>query len=104
MATRLGIDADFANFLYIDAHGKLTGEVGGEMMYGDAKGDMLVRLQHLMGIGRENTLVVGDGANDLSMFAHADTRVAFRARPVLQEQATHIVQTKDLHEIVTIAP
>jgi phosphoserine phosphatase len=104
MAARLGIDADFANFLYADAEGKLTGEVGGEMMYGDAKGDMLVRLQHLMGIGREDTLVVGDGANDLSMFAHADTRVAFRARPVLQEQATHIIHDKDLREILTIAP
>jgi len=100
MAQRLGLDADFANFLYVDEHGKLTGEVGGEMMYGDAKGDMLVRLQHLMGIGRENTLVVGDGANDLSMFAHADTRVAFRARPVLAEQATHVITDKALRGVL----
>ena len=102
MAKRLGLDADFANFLYADSDGRLTGEVGGEMMYSDAKGDMLVRLQHLMGIGRENTLVVGDGANDLSMFAHADTRVAFRARPVLTEQATHVVTEKDLREILVM--
>ena len=102
MAKRLGLDADFANFLYADSDGRLTGEVGGEMMYSDAKGDMLVRLQRLMGIGRENTLVVGDGANDLSMFAHADTRVAFRARPVLTEQATHVVTEKDLREILVM--
>ena len=102
MAKRLGLDADFANFLYADSDGRLTGEVGGEMMYSDAKGDMLVRLQRLMGIGRENTLVVGDGANDLSMFAHADTRVAFRARPVLTEQATHVVTQKDLREILVM--
>ena len=100
MARKLGIDADFANFLHADEAGRLTGEVGGEMMYGDAKGDMLVRLQTLMGIGREDTLVVGDGANDLSMFAHADTRVAFRARPVLQEAATHIVEEKDLRKVL----
>jgi len=99
---RLGIDADFANFLYVDANGKLTGEVGGEMMYGDAKGDMIVRLQGLLGIGREDTLVVGDGANDLSMFKHADTRVAFCAKPVLRDAATHCVDTKDLREILTI--
>ena len=34
----------------------------------------------LMGITRADTLVCGDGANDLSMFAHADTRVAFVQR------------------------
>lgn len=97
---KLGIDADFANFLYADADGKLTGEVGGEMMYGDAKGDMIVRLQRLMGIAPDDTLVVGDGANDLSMFAHAGTRVAFCANEVLKSAATHIVETKNLTEVL----
>lgn len=98
---RLGIHADFSNFLHAE-NGVLTGQVGGEMMYGEAKGDMIVRIQGLLGIGREDTLVVGDGANDLSMFAHADTRVAFCAKPILREAATHCVDTKDLTEILHI--
>jgi phosphoserine phosphatase len=98
---RLGIDADFSNFLH-DENGILTGRVGGEMMYSEAKGDMIVRMQKLLGVGREDTLVVGDGANDLSMFTHADTRVAFCAKPVLKEVATHCVDVKDLREILKI--
>ena len=98
---KLGIDADFSNFLHAE-NGMLTGQVGGEMMYSAAKGDMIVRIQSLLGIGREDTLVVGDGANDLSMFPHADTRVAFCAKPILKEAATHCVDIRDLREILKI--
>ncbi|HHH20069.1 MAG TPA: phosphoserine phosphatase SerB [Campylobacterales bacterium] len=98
---KLGIDADFSNILHED-NGILTGRVGGDMMFGFSKGDMIVRLQNLLGISRENTLVVGDGANDLSMFDHADTRVAFCAKPLLREAATHCIDTKDLREVLTI--
>jgi len=97
----LGIDADFSNILH-DEEGVLSGRVGGDMMFSHSKGDMLTRLQKLLSITQANTLVVGDGANDLSMFSCADTRVAFCAKPILKEAATHIVDTKDLREILKI--
>ncbi len=98
---RLGIDADFSNVLH-DDNGVLTGRVGGDMMFGFSKGDMMIRLQNLLGIRRENTLVVGDGANDLSMFEHADIRIAFCAKEILKKEATHVIDRKDLREILKI--
>jgi len=95
----LGYDADFSNVLH-QKDGKLTGLVGGDMMFNFSKGDMLVRLQNILGVSEEETLVCGDGANDLSMFAHARTRVAFCAREILQKEANIIIGTKDLTKIL----
>ncbi|EFU70611.1 phosphoserine phosphatase SerB [Aliarcobacter butzleri JV22] len=96
---KLGLDADFSNVLH-EKNGVLTGLVGGDMMFGFSKGDMLQRLQSILGVSRENTLVCGDGANDLSMFEHADTRVAFCAKEILRKEANIIVDTKDLTKIL----
>ncbi len=95
----LGLDVEFANFLH-SKEGVLTGLVGGEMMFNDSKGQMLVRLQKLLNVSVENTLVVGDGANDLSMFKHASKRVAFCAKPILKAQANIIIDDKDLTKIL----
>ncbi len=95
----LGYDAQFANILHFK-NGEMTGLVGGEMMFSDSKGRMLKRIQTLLNITEEDTLTVGDGANDLSMFAHAGKRVAFCAKPVLKEKANIIIENKDLTEIL----
>ena len=95
----LGYDADFSNVLHVK-DGKLTGLVGGDMMFNFSKGDMLVRLQNVLGVSEEETLVCGDGANDLSMFAHAGTRVAFCARDILQKEANIIINEKDVTKIL----
>ncbi len=97
----LGLDADFANTLHHE-NGVLTGKVGGEMMFGESKGLMITRLQKLLGVTEKETLVVGDGANDLSMFAHASTKVAFCAKPILKEASTHQIESKDLRKVIAI--
>lgn len=96
----LGYDADFSNVLHAK-NGKLSGLVGGDMMFDYSKGDMLLRLQALLGVTPQQTIVVGDGANDRSMFAHAGTRVAFCAKEILKKEANIIVETKDLTQIIT---
>jgi len=96
---KLGLDADFSNFLH-SKNGILTGLVGGEMMRSEAKGDMLKRLQSILGVSKEDTLVVGDGANDLSMFKYAEVRVAFCAKDVLKKEANIIIEEKDLTKIL----
>ena len=98
-AEKLGLDGEFANILH-SKDGVLTGLVGGEMMFNDSKGQMLVRLQKIMNVTRENTLVVGDGANDLSMFKFADKRVAFCAKPILKQEANIVIEEKDLAKIL----
>ena len=95
----LGYNADFSNVLHAK-NGRLTGLVGGDMMFNFSKGDMLVRLQNILGINRKNTFVCGDGANDLSMFKYADTRVAFCAKEVLRKEATIEINEKDLTKIL----
>lgn len=95
----LGLDGEFANILH-SKDGLLSGLVGGEMMFNDSKGQMLSRLQNLLGITEENTIAVGDGANDLSMFKYASKRVAFCAKPVLKKEANIIIEEKDLSKIL----
>jgi len=100
-AEKLGLDADFANVLH-DKEGVLTGLVGGDMMFGFSKGEMLTRLQSLLGVSAADTVAVGDGANDLSMFAHAGTRIAFCAKEVLKKEATATVDEKDLTRVLEL--
>ncbi len=95
----LGYDAQFSNIFHFK-NGELTGLLGGEMMFSDSKGKMLKRLQTLLNVTLEDTLVVGDGANDLSMFKYAAKRAAFCAKPVLKKNANIIIENKDLTEIL----
>lgn len=95
----LGYDAQFSNIFHFK-NGKLSGLLGGEMMFSDSKGKMLRRLQTLMNVNESDTLVVGDGANDLSMFKFASKRAAFCAKPVLKEHANIVIENKDLTEIL----
>ncbi|MDR1614599.1 MAG: phosphoserine phosphatase SerB [Campylobacteraceae bacterium] len=95
----LGFDADFSNILHVK-NGALTGLVGGDMMFGFSKGDMLFRIQTLLGADKEETVAVGDGANDASMFEFSKIKIAFCAKEVLKKRANVVLDEKDLTKIL----
>ncbi|MDD3341949.1 MAG: phosphoserine phosphatase SerB [Sulfurospirillaceae bacterium] len=95
----LGFDVDFANVLH-SRNGLLSGLVGGDMMFGFSKGDMLRRVQNLLCVSYEDTIAVGDGANDISMFECAAKKVAFCAKPILKNAANIIVDEKDMRNLL----
>ena len=75
-----------ANTLEV-ADGKLTGGLVGEIIDRAGKARALVRFAAEHGIPLEQTVAVGDGANDLDMLGTAGLGIAFNAKPVVREQA-----------------
>ncbi|MCL4112285.1 UNVERIFIED_CONTAM: hypothetical protein GTU68_022779 [Idotea baltica] len=95
----LGVDAYCCNTLEIK-DGLLTGKISGALKHHHSKGNMLAMIQQELGISPQHTIAVGDGANDLSMFAHANKKIAFCAETVVIEQANCVIENKDLSEVL----
>jgi len=95
IAARLGFDSQQANSLEV-AGGKLTGGVRPPILGREAKLAALQRLTHQLQLAAEQTLAVGDGANDLSMLAAAGLGVAFRAKPIVAAAAAVRIDHGDL--------
>lgn len=98
---KLGFDASFSNTLHAK-NGVLTGLVGGEMMFSDSKGIMINKIQNLLNIDSSQTLVCGDGANDISMCKYASLKIAFCAKEALKKVCNYHIEDKDLSKIINI--
>jgi phosphoserine phosphatase len=96
---RLGIDYVYANALPIE-NGKVTGEVQLPIVDGQRKADLLRELAQREGISLEQTIAVGDGANDLPMLSIAGLGVAFRAKPLVKQSAKQAISTLGLDGIL----
>ncbi len=97
----LGIDHVFANELEM-ADGVLTGRLLGPIVDRKRKAELLVELAHRQGVPLEQTVAVGDGANDLDMLAAAGLGVAFNAKPIVQEAADTKVSVPYLDAILFV--
>jgi phosphoserine phosphatase len=84
---RLGLDYAHANVLEVE-DGKLTGRVVGGIVDAEEKKRTVERVCAEMGISPAQAIVMGDGANDLKMMGVAGLSVAFRAKPVVRQQAS----------------
>lgn len=97
---RLGLYETHANTLEIDDKGLLTGRVLGPIVDAQAKADYLQALATKEGASPEQCIAMGDGANDLLMMQHARYSVAYRAKPLVQEQANFSLNHSGLDAVL----
>ena len=91
----LGFDYMYANELDIK-NGVVTGKVKGEIVDGEQKAILLRQIAQKEQIVLEQTIAVGDGANDLPMISIAGLGVAFNAKPIVRERASNTLSSVGL--------
>ncbi|HSF70790.1 MAG TPA: phosphoserine phosphatase SerB, partial [Methylotenera sp.] len=94
----LGLDYAVANTLEI-VDNKLTGNVLGDIVDADRKAMELLTLRETLNLKFDQTIAVGDGANDLKMMKVASVGVAYHAKPIVQQQATYALNFSGLDGI-----
>jgi phosphoserine phosphatase len=99
LQTRLGIDYVFANDLDI-ADGMVTGEVRTQIVDGARKAELLQEIALQENISLDQVVAVGDGANDLPMLGIAGMGIAFRAKPLVRQTASHAVSFLGLDSLL----
>jgi phosphoserine phosphatase len=100
---KLGFDLERANTLEV-VDGKLTGKVLGKIIDRQAKADSLIEWAQLFEVSVDQTIAVGDGANDLGMMEVAGLSVAFCAKPVVQQKAKIVLNERDLAKLIELLP
>ena len=96
---KLGLDYVFTNCLEI-ADGKLTGKIKGEIIDGQKKAEILTTIARVENISLQQTIAVGDGANDLPMISIAGLGVAFNAKSIVKENAQRSISSVGLDALL----
>ena len=96
---RFGFDYVYANELEVE-DGKLTGRYTGEIVDGKRKAELLRLLCQFENIDIQQSVAVGDGANDLNMLNIAGLGIAFHAKPKVRATASQSISTVGLDGIL----
>jgi phosphoserine phosphatase len=106
---RLGIDYTRSNVLEIESGpncGQLTGRMvdqpWGDICDGEEKRKMLLETCALLGISPQQTIAMGDGANDLPMMGEAGLSVAYHAKPAVRAQAMVAINEGGLDRLLDV--
>jgi phosphoserine phosphatase len=99
----LNLDFAKANTLEI-IDGKITGKITGELVDSGVKAKTLLALAQDLKIDIDQTIAIGDGANDLKMMEQAGLSIAFCAQPIVREHADVIITDRDLSQIIVLLP
>ncbi len=92
---KLGLDYVFANVLEIE-DGKVTGNITGDIIDGPKKAEILKTIARVENISLQQTIALGDGANDLHMISIAGLGIAYHAKPVVKENAEESISSVGL--------
>jgi predicted amino acid-binding ACT domain protein len=92
---RLNLDYVFANGLEIES-GKVTGNVSGDIIDGLRKAEILKTIATVENINLQQTIAIGDGANDLPMLSIAGLGIAFHAKPIVKKNAQKSISSVGL--------
>ncbi|KXW56487.1 phosphoserine phosphatase SerB [Ferrovum sp. PN-J185] len=97
---RLNLTHTRANTLEVK-QGYLTGRVLGDIVDAQGKAYWLRTLLKQQK-NPKGVVAIGDGANDLAMMKEADISVAFHAKPIVREQATHALSWVGLDGVIPL--
>lgn len=101
IATKIGFQENRANELVV-ADGKFTGEVREPILGREKKLATLIELLESFDLDDIDTLVAGDGANDLGMIQHAGLGVAYHAKPAVAAAAAARIDYGDLTALLYV--
>lgn len=101
LAKYLGISYFSANQLEVK-DGFLTGRLVGEIVTGQVKKSTLEKWRKELGLPKERTIAIGDGANDLLMLKTAGHGIAFCAKDVVKAEIACHVDKRNFLEVLPL--